>query len=163
MKKEKTKIKFYQVVNIDKESNEIQMLNYLFSYDKDLKGATGTHFEPVNKAQYREAMSKENIIDSIIDNGLIGYKHNKNIERKMAEILYKEMKIAGELESFCFDLSYTEQWEKLRAFGFPKSKYPIFNCIGDGRIFDKDFQGNVNPELSAKIRQYETPTPKKKK
>jgi hypothetical protein len=32
----------------------------------------------------------------------------------------------------------------------------IFNCSGGGRCFDKDFQGNVNVELSEIIREFES-------
>ena len=146
---------YFEVVNIDKESREITMLDYIFKHSDGFKGATGTKFEPVSKEQYKDELSKDNVIERIIDFGLIEYSHNKDIQWKMAEVLYKEMKKAGELESFCYDLSYAEHWDKLRAFGYPKSKYPIFNCIGGGRCFDKDFKGNVNPELSKLIRDIE--------
>lgn len=147
---------YWKVVNIDKESNEITMLDYTFKHSDGFKGATGSKFVAVSKAQYKEQTSKENVIDRIIDSGLVEYKHNANIERKMAEVLYKEMKAAGEIESFCFDLSYREHWDELRSHGYPENKYPIFDCVGGGRCFDADFNGNVNPELSEEIRKFET-------
>lgn len=154
-------IDIWQVVNINKETNEIQMLDYLFDHGDGFKGATGTRFDPISKAAYREAMSKDSIIDRIIDCGLVTAP-NESLQYKFAEVIYKEMKANGELESFVFDLSYTEHWDKLRKHGYPKSKYPIFNCTGGGRMFDADFQGNVNPELSAKIREYEVVKKSKK-
>ena len=149
-------IDIYEVVNIDKETNEIEMLDYLFNHNDGFKGATGTRFEPVSKEEYKERMSKESVIDNIIDSGLIEGSIGEHIKRKVAAELYKEMKAAKELESFVFDLSYIEHWDKLRAFGFPKSKYPVFNCTGGGRMFESDYIGNVNTELSAKIRKYES-------
>lgn len=156
MKKDRNQKDFWKVVNIDPETNEITMLDYVFKHKDGFKGATGTKFEPVTKAEYKERTSKDSIIDSLIDSGLITYDHNKNIQRKMAEVLYKEMKAAKEIDSFAFDLSYTEHWDELRSHGYPKSKYPIFNCTGGGRCFDKGFKGNVNPELSKIINEYET-------
>jgi len=162
MKTTKKQIDVWQVVNIDKENNEIQMLDCLYDHGKGFKGATGTRFEPVSKVSYEEAMSKNSVIDHIVSSGLITAP-SKELEEKFAEVMYKEMKANGELERFQFDLSYAEHWSELRKHGYSKSQYPVFNCKGGGRMFDSDFQGNVNPELSAKIREYETNKKKTKK
>lgn len=133
------------------------MLDYVFNHGDGFKGATGTRFEPVTKAEYKDRLSKDSVIDSIIDCGLVTEnKQRPDITRKMAEVYYKEMKANGELEDFMFDTSYREHWDKLRSHGFPVSKYPIFNCTGGGRCFEADFSGNVNPELSELIRKYES-------
>lgn len=152
--KEKKEIIINKVVNNNKENNEIQMLDYLFDHGDGFKGATGTRFEPISKETYRDMMSKESVIEHLVSSGLITAP-NENLEHKFAEVLYKEMKASGELEAFTFDLSYKEHWDQLREYGYPKSKYPIFNCVGGGRMFDADFEGNVNPELSKEIRKYE--------
>lgn len=148
-------IDIYEIVNIEKEANEITMLDYLFDHKDGFKGATGTKFEAISKASYKEALSKDNVIERLIDCGLIP-NHPKQLERKFAEVIYKELKANGELESFVFDSSYKEHWGKIRPYGYPVKDYPIFNCVGGGRCFDEDFQGNVNPTLSEKIRKYET-------
>ena len=36
-----------------------------------------------------------------------------------------------------------------------KDEAYIFNCLGGGRYFDKDYQGNYNEELSQLIREIE--------
>ena len=144
-------IDIYEVVNIDKKTNEIDMLDYLFNHGLSFKGATGTKFEPVSKEEYKDRTSKENVIDQIIEIGIPA-----GFERERANGVYKAMKANKEIDRFVFDLSYTEHWNKLRKFGFPKSKYPIFNCIGGGRMFDNKYNGNVNPELNKKIREYES-------
>ncbi len=154
-KKDKHQIDIWKVVNIDKEDGTITMLDYLFRHDKKFKGATGTKFNAISKAEYKDRTSKESVIDNIISSGLITAP-SKNLEYKFAEVMYKEMKANDEIESFCFDLSYIEHWDKLREFGFSKSKYPVFDCVGGGRCFDENFEGNVNPELSKQIREYES-------
>ncbi len=163
MKKGKHEIKYNKVVNIDKETNEIQVLDYVFNRGDNFHGATGSRFEPVSKKEYRERMKKENVIDSLIDSGLIEieYNHNQEIKEKMqrasALVLYDAMKEANELESFCFDLSYQDtMWNELRKYGYPANQFPVFNCSGGGRMFDNKFKGNVNPELSKVICEYET-------
>lgn len=58
--------------------------------------------------------------------------------------------------SLMFDQSYSNLWPMLReAAGLDEEQAFIFECVGGGRCFDKDFQGNVNPELSAIIREFE--------
>lgn len=152
---EKEQTNYYQVVNVDKDNNELIMLDYIFEY-RDTKGATGTRFEPISKEVYKEMTSKDAVIERIIDCGLVEYRYNKDIKYKFAETLYKEMKKSGEIEAFCFDTSYKEHWDKLRVFGYPKGKYPIFNCTGGGRMFDKNFKGNVSEELNEIIRKAES-------
>lgn len=79
---------YFEVVNVDKESNEIIMLDYVFNHGDNFKGATGTRFEPVTKREYKEQMSKDNVIDRIIDAGIIE-NSNKELERKSAAVVYK--------------------------------------------------------------------------
>ena len=151
--KEKKQIDIWKVVNIDKETNEIQMLDYLFDHGDGFKGATGTRFEPISKAEYKQRTSKKEVIQRII-NCYDETSYNK------AKKLYKEMKQVGEIESFVFDLSYANLWYKLREYGYNEKDYPVFECIGGGRMFDENFQGNVNPELSKEIQKYEKKTKK---
>lgn len=90
------------------------MLDGVFQYGNGFKGATGSRFEMVSKAEYKERMSKDNVIESILECGV------------------------------------PEQFARGGANAF------IFNCSGGGRCFVSDFQGNVNPELSKIIREYES-------
>lgn len=147
----KTEQKFNKIVNFDKESNEITVLDVVFKYDDSFKGATGSKFLPVSKSEYKERTKKDNVIEQIIECGL-----PENFQKTGALGCYKAMKQNNEIEQFCFDTSYSELWGYLRKeLKLNKTDAFIFECIGGGRCFDKDFQGNVNPELSEIIREYE--------
>lgn len=62
-----------------------------------------------------------------------------------------------EVEGFVFDTSHNELWDYLREeLNLSEDEAYIFNCIGGGRCFDKDFNGNINPELSILIREIES-------
>lgn len=143
------RINVFEVVNIDKETNEISVLDELFDRGDGFKRAMGIRFIPISKAEYKERTSKKEVIEKIMD----CYTEALNYNR--AEKIYKEIKQACELTEFVFDLSYRELWNKLREHGFNQKEYPIFECIGYGRMFDADFKGNINTHLSEKIREYE--------
>lgn len=145
--------KYNKIVNFDKETNEITMLDYIFQHG-GFKGATGTKFEPITKSEYKERMQKDNVIEYLVDSGI---DLPENYKRSGFNGLYKAMKQNNELESFIFDTSYSEMWDKIRTeLKLSKNDAFIFNCIGGGRCFDKDFEGNINPELSELIRQIES-------
>ena len=145
--------KYNKIVNFDKETNEITMLDYIFQHG-GFKGATGTKFEPITKSEYKERMQKDNAIEYLVDSGI---DLPENYKRNGFNGLYKAMKQNNELESFIFDTSYSEMWDKIRIeLKLSKNDAFIFNCIGGGRCFDKDFEGNINPELSELIRQIES-------
>jgi hypothetical protein len=60
------------------------------------------------------------------------------------------------LGELIFDYSYCHLWDYLRTeLNLNENQAYIFDCIGGGRCFDENFQGNVNPELSEIIREYE--------
>ena len=145
--------KYNKIVNFDKETNEITMLDYTFQHG-GFKGATGTKFEPITKSEYKERMQKDNVIEYLVDSGI---DLPENYKRSGFNGLYKAMKQNNELESFIFDTSYSEMWDKIRTdLKLSKNDAFIFNCIGGGRCFDKDFEGNINPELSQIIREIES-------
>ena len=147
----RTEIKYNKVVNFDKETGEILVLDGVFNYKDGFKGATGSHFEMVSKAEYKDRMKKDNVIDSILSCGV-----PEQFARGGANECYKLMKKNNEIEQFMFDTSYSELWDYLRKeLKLNKTNAFIFNCSGGGRCFDKDFQGNINPELSQIIREYE--------
>ena len=149
------RITYNEVVNIDKENNEIITLDGVFEHSKTFKGATGSVFEAVSKAQYKKTLEKANVIDYIMNSG-IGMVDDKNISKNKANTIYKELKENNELVEFIFDLSYQYiMWDKIREFGYTENEYPVFNCIGGGRCFNKDFEGNTNKHLSKIIQKYE--------
>lgn len=149
------RITYNEVVNIDKENNEILILDDVFEHSKTFKGATGSRFEAVSKAQYKETLKKANVIDYILESGIV-MVDDKNISKNKANQIYKELKENNELDQFMFDLSHQfTMWDKIREFGYTEAEYPIFNCNGGGRCFNKDFEGNTNKHLSKIIQKYE--------
>lgn len=149
----RTQTTYNKVVNFDKETNEITVLDYIFNHENGFRGATGSKFEPISKSEYKDRMSKDNVIEYLSDIGEVPEAF------KLTGIngLYKAMKQNSEIESFIFDTSYSELWDYLRKeLKLSKKDAYVFNCIGGGRCFDKDFQGNINKELSVLIREIES-------
>ena len=149
----KTETKYNKVVNYDEETGEITVLYYTFNHNDNFKGATGTRFEIVSKDEYDAMMSEDNVIERLIDCYVDGIP--KEFKRGGFNHMYADMD-DDERESFMFDTSYSELWDYLREeLNLTEDEAYIFNCVGGGRCFDKDFQGNVNPELSEIIREFE--------
>lgn len=148
-----TRINYFAVVNIS-EDNEITVLDSLFEYNDRFKGATGSKFEPITLERYEEVinMDEEEIADYLIDNGFElpdNYKRGGFIE-------WAEQFTDNDKLSLFFNLSYSEKWDELRKqCGLSIEDARIFNCVGGGRCFEKDFKGNKNKSLHKLIRQYE--------
>jgi hypothetical protein len=141
----KTETKYNKVVNIS-EDGEITLLSYVFEC-KDFKGATGDRFYPVSREEYEDRTNDESVIDYLESAGCDYIQIKDTLDNYSVE----------EQAEFMFDMSYSELWDYLREVtGLSEEDYHIFECVGGGRCFDKDFQGNVNPELSEIIRQYES-------
>ena len=132
---------------------EITVLDGVFKYTDGFKGATGSIFEPVSKEQYDEACEEENLIEHLMDSGIeLPDTYKRGGFKELAEAMIN----SDEVEQFMFDTSYSELWDYLReATGLDENEAYIFNCVGGGRCFDADFQGNMNEELSKVIREYE--------
>jgi len=151
-------ITYNKIVNF--ENNEITVLDGVFNYGdihnegKVFKGATGSKFEVVSKKQYCNTMQKKNVIDKLED---LEIPEHFGKGKSALNKCYLAMKVNNEIEDFMFDLSYFELWDYLREeLNLSLDQAYIFNCIGGGRCFEKDFQGNINPELSEVIREYES-------
>jgi len=149
--KTKKEIKYNKVVNVS-EDGEITVLDYVFDHKDGFKGATGSNFHAVSIDEYNEKTDKENVIERIIECGV-----PEMFVRTGAEGCYNAMVNNHEISSFMFDTSYSELWNYLRTeLKLSLEQAYIFDCVGGGRCFDKDFQGNINPELSEVIREYES-------
>lgn len=137
-----------KVVNVS-EDGQITVLDSVFRYNDGFKGAVGSKFYPVSEEEYEERTTKEAIIEYLFD----AIDEDEEYIENMAEEI-----IGNGLEGeTMFDNSYPEYWDEMRKeLGLSEEDAFIFDCVGGGRCFDKDFQGNVNPELSAIIRQYES-------
>lgn len=148
----RTETKYNKIVNFDKEINEITMLDYTFKDNKNFKGATGTKFELISKSYFDETI--EPYLDN--DKELLIYM-SENFGELNRQMIENVDSTEEGLKNMFFDLSYIELWDYIREeLGLSEDEAYIFNCTGGGRCFDKDFEGNVNVELSKVIRKFES-------
>ena len=154
METKRQETKYNKIVNFDEDTKEITVLDGIFKYEYGFKGATGSKFEPVSRDEYEDRTDKDNFVEYLIDSGI---DLPDNFKRSGFEGLAKAMIANDEVKDFVFDTSYNELWEYLREeLNLSEDEAYIFNCIGGGRCFDKDFNGNINPELSILIREIES-------
>ena len=154
MENKRQETKYNKIVNFDEDTKEITVLGGIFKYEDGFKGATGSKFEPVSRDEYEDRTDEDNFVEYLIDSGI---DLPDNFKRSGFEGLAKAMIANDEVESFVFDTSYNELWDYLREeLNLSEDEAYIFNCIGGGRCFDKDFNGNINPELSILIREIES-------
>lgn len=144
--------KINKVVKVN--GNEITVLEDAFEYSDGFKGLTGTLFEPVSKAYYKEQTKLSAIEDylrSAVSEEDVPYeylyldsgKESKNPYKRWA----KAIKEAGE-EEVMFDTSYSGLWDYLREeLNLSEDEAYIFNCIGGGRCFSAGDKFTHNTEL----------------
>lgn len=154
---------FDKVVNIA-EDGEITVLNEVFEYENEFKGATGSIFYPVSEKEY-DIKTTVTAISEYLEAGIPTeeipdeFKYNSKGDpyKNPYKIWAKAIKNEGEEGNVMFDDSYCNLWGYLReTTGLNEKQAYIFECTGAGRCFRNDFQGNVNPELSEIIRKYES-------
>ena len=154
METKRQETKYNKIVNFDEDTKEITVLDGIFKYEDGFKGATGSKFEPVSRDEYEDRTDEDNFVEYLIDSGI---DLPDNFKRSGFEGFAKAMIVNDEVENFVFDTSYNELWDYLREeLNLSEDEAYIFNCIGGGRCFDKDFNGNINPELSILIREIES-------
>lgn len=147
MKAEKEIIR--KVVNYD--GNEIVVLDEVFTYDDGKKGATGYIFEPISRERYEEETSFENLRAYLKDASELPEEYEDGGYNAWTQAI-----IDNNEEGCIYDLSFSNLWDEIRnELGLDEEDAYVFNCISCGRIFNENYQGNVNPELSAKIREHE--------
>ena len=138
-------------MNFDHESKEIQVLESTFRYDDGFMGACGSRFYPVSREEYEERTNdREGLIEWL-----------KDCTREPAFGSFEKWADAiiasGETGSILYDLSYSEHWDSIREeVGMTEDEAYIFDCVGGGRMFSADYQGNMNPDLCQIIRNYES-------
>ena len=144
----RSKYMINEIVNVDSDG-EITVLNYVFIYKNGLKDAVGTKFYPVSKSEYDERTEKENVINILKNSFDLEYA-----ECSSYNDMYNKMIVCNEIDRIVFDLSYSELWDYLRdELDLSEDDAYLFDC---SRCFNMNYQGNVNPELSKLIREYET-------
>ena len=154
METKRQETKYNKIVNFDEDTKEITVLGGIFKYEDGFKGATGSKFEPVSRDEYEDRTDEDNFVEYLIDSGI---DLPDNFKRSGFEGLAKAMIANDEVENFVFDTSHNELWDYLREeLNLSEDEAYIFNYIGGGRCFDKDFNGNINPELSILIREIES-------
>ena len=154
METKRQETKYNKIVNFDEDTKKITVLDGIFKYEDGFKGATGSKFEPVSRDEYEARTDEDNFVEYLIDSGI---DLPDNFKRSGFEGLAKAMIANDEVKDFVFDTSYDELWDYLREeLNLSEDEAYIFNCIGGGRCFDKDFNGNINPELSILIREIES-------
>ena len=154
-------------ININKvvkvEDNEITVLDSAFEYEDGFKGLTGSTFEPISKAYYKEQTKLSAIEDYLrscvseddvpeeflyLDSGKI----SKNPYKRWA----KAIKEGDEEDQVMFDTSYEGLWDYLREeLNLSEDEAYIFNCVGGGRCFTAQDKFTHNKELE-KYLIYET-------
>lgn len=143
---------FNKVVNFDRENNEITVLEYVFEYDDGMRGATGYVLRPVSRAEYEEKISFKSVKKYLKEIGDLPEEYEDSGYNEFAQALIDR----GEAEDFVFDLSFNDKYDEIReACGLDEENAYLFDCVGRGRCFGPDYQGNINPELSEIIREYE--------
>lgn len=144
------RINFFEVV--DFKDGEITVLDSLFKHDDDFMGATGSKFVPVSKEEYEERTSRESIIE-YLQNAIDEVPKGFNNMEEWVDAIFE----AGEEVEIAFDTSHCEHWDYLRKqTGLDEDEAYIFDCIGGGRCFDANFEGNMNKKINRKIRKYES-------
>lgn len=54
---------YFELVDIDTETNEITILDSLFEYEGGMRGATGSKFEPITEDQIQDSISEYEVIN----------------------------------------------------------------------------------------------------
>ena len=101
---------------------------------------------------YNEETKKITVLDYIFkDDSFKGATGSK-----FEPVSRDEYEYRTDEDNFVFDTSHNELWDYLREeLNLSEDEAYIFNCIGGGRCFDKDYQGNYNEKLSQLIREIE--------
>jgi hypothetical protein len=153
---------------IAKRDEEYYFLDDVFEYKDGFKGATGTIVVPVSKDYYEYATSYDGIVERYLDSmgedewlDVLGLdKDDFEDEGEMIEAIEEGIYALyrnGELNPFeepNYDM--VEQMRDLPQFK-NEDKYPIFEVIGGGRIFNKDnkFDKIYNKKLYNRIKTLE--------
>lgn len=142
-----------KIVNVS-EDGEITVLNDIFEYPDGMKGATGSKFYAVSKEEYEEKTDRDEITEYLIDSGM---ELPENFKRGGFNEMVDAIIANNEEGSVMFDQSYIEIWDYLRKeLKLTENEAFIFNCVGGGRCFDKNFKGTHNKHLHALIRKAES-------
>lgn len=141
---------FWKVVNYNPGSKELTVLEEVFRYEDGYKGACGAMFYAISREDYEERTSYESVLEYLED--CTSSPAFGSFERWAEAIMQN-----GEAGDVMFDLSYRNHWDEFREqLGLSEDEAYIFDCVGGGRMFSADYQGNMNPKCCKIIREYES-------
>jgi hypothetical protein len=130
----------------------------IFRYSDNFKGATGTVLRPVSLAEYENAENPDN--PDTRDRFLDLWK--EVVQAGCTENGFDDwlkMLLATDFPECSFDVGGDAFWDEIRKIesDLTEEKFPIFDCIGCGRIFSKDkkFEIIYEPEILKQILRSE--------
>lgn len=129
----------------------------IFEYEDGLKGAAGFTLRPITEEEYERRTDPEDpdtldYFEEFWCDAVRAGWTRESLEEYTKRVLAKDG------DNIVFDLSYFWDVEnQLRDIGYSEEDYPIFECIGSGRCFDKDSKYEVvyDSELLDRIRKIE--------
>lgn len=153
--------KYNKIVNIA-EDGEITVLDGVFTYyfptiefasetKTAMKGATGSTFYPITEDDIQERIGEYE------DDNMEFLKYLADSFGSITSEMIDRVDTTREvlIEHF-FDTSYDEELGDYLREALGRDDIVLFECTGGGRCFNKDYQGNTNPELSIIIREFES-------
>lgn len=148
----RTQIDYYKVVDVA-EDGTITMLDYVFEQG-DWRGAVGTQLKTIDRETYEAHTDRECLIEHLMDSGIdVPDCYKRGGYERWADAIID----CGNAGEFMFDQSEREYWDDLRkTLGLTEDEAYIFEYVGGGRCFDKNYVGNKDANLSAIIRRYES-------
>jgi hypothetical protein len=139
---------------IARNGDNFYILEEIFKYSDDFRGATGTVLRPVPRDEYEERTSTENKEDYYREIWQQAVAHGDTDDGLTDWMQYND---AGN-DSDMFDESGSYEYgDQIRALGYSEEAYPVIECTEGGRCFDKfaNYDEVYNPELLDKIQAAE--------
>ncbi len=142
---------------IGRQDDEFVFLDYVFRHSDGFHGATGTRMRPISKSEYEDRTDRDNLKEYYEDiwRDMVS---NRKTDEGLEDWIETVIRIDG-VEETAFDTSYwnSPMWDAIRKKGYPEDEYPVFECSGGGRCFDKKMKWDevYEPELWKLIQEYE--------
>jgi hypothetical protein len=133
--------------------DEYCFLDYTFK-DGDFMGACGTILQPITRKQYEYDTSEDSLLERL---GEWWKNAVDNNSTELGKVEWVRDIYNRDGDDALYDLSGYDLWDQLRNIGLTEEDYPVFNCIGGGRCFDKNmkFDKVYDQKLVDIINQYE--------
>lgn len=139
---------------IGRIDDEYYFLDEIFEYGPDFKGATATVLRPVPKDEYDERSDPENLREEYRELWQQAVEHGDTDDGLDDWMEYVDA-------APYWDDSGTQYHDRIRELGFSEEDYPVIECTGGGRSFDKNgargqqFDEVYNAELLKEIAKVE--------